>query len=54
MSFHFSNESCQVVSNIVCDVPSETKWNKTQPNLIMRGWATGYSLENNVITIFNK
>jgi hypothetical protein len=54
MSFHFSNESCQVVDNIVCSVPSETKWKKTQPNLIMRGWATGYSLENNVITIFNK
>jgi hypothetical protein len=52
MSFHFKDEPCHVVDNIVCKVPCETKWNKTQPNLVLRGWASGYSINNNILTIF--
>jgi hypothetical protein len=39
MSVHFRN-SCTVVDNVECRVPCETKWNKTQPRLVMRGFAT--------------
>ena len=52
MSFHFSNEKCHVVDNVVCNVPCETKWSKTQPNLIMRGWATGYTIIDGVVNIY--
>lgn len=38
MSIHFRN-SCTVVDDIVCNVPCNTKWKKTQPRLVMEGWA---------------
>ena len=38
MSVHFRN-TCSVVDDIVCLVPCETKWNKTQPRFVMRGFA---------------
>lgn len=38
MSVHF-RDACYVVNDIICEVPCETKWNKTQPNLVMRGFA---------------
>jgi len=28
-----------IAKDIICDVPIETKWNKTQPNIVMRGFA---------------
>lgn len=52
MSFHFGSEKCHVVDDVVCGVPCETKWSKTQPNLIMRGWASGYTIINKVVKIF--
>lgn len=53
MSFHFKSEPCHIVDDVICNVPCETKWNeKSQPNLVMRGWATGYRIEDNVVTIF--
>lgn len=52
MSFHFKKENCIVVSDIICTVPCETKWNKIQPNLVMRGWASGYKIKDDVLTIF--
>ena len=33
MSIHFK-KTCCVVDNIICNVPCETKWKKTQPRLI--------------------
>ena len=39
MSVHFRN-TCMVAENIICEVPCETKWNNTQPRLVMRGYAT--------------
>lgn len=38
MSVHFKGV-CYVVDNIQCDAPCETKWNKRQPYLVMRGYA---------------
>lgn len=46
MSVHFRN-SCTVVDDIECLVPCETKWNKTQPQLIMRGFAKEVTIINN-------
>ena len=39
MSVHFRLR-CYVVDDVDCRVSCETKWNKTQPNLVMRGWAS--------------
>lgn len=50
MSVHFRN-TCTVVDDIECKVPCETKWNKTQPQLVMRGWAKNVSIKNNKATI---
>ena len=38
MSIHFRN-TCSVVNDIQCQVPCETKWKKTQPRLVMQGFA---------------
>lgn len=46
MSVHF-RDSCTVVDDIICNVPCETKWKKTQPRLIMQGWATGVVIKDN-------
>ncbi len=37
MSIHY-RKSCLIVDNVVCNVPCETKWNKQQPRLVMRGF----------------
>lgn len=50
MSVHFKGK-CYKTTNIVCNVPSETHWNKQQPNLIMRGFATKMSIEDDKIII---
>jgi hypothetical protein len=47
MSIHFRGQ-CYVVSNIVCNPSCETKWNSTQPNLIMRGFASRVEVTNGV------
>lgn len=39
MSVHFRKQ-CIPVDNVVCNVPCETKWNKRQPHLVMRGFAS--------------
>lgn len=39
MSVHFKN-SCMVVQNVICLVPCETKWRKTQPRIVMQGFAS--------------
>ncbi len=45
MSVHFRN-SCVVVDNVHCVVPCETKWKKTQPKLVMQGWAKEVKIVN--------
>lgn len=50
MSIHFKGR-CYPASNIICNVPCETKWNKTQPNLVMRGFAKNIRFEGDNIYI---
>lgn len=38
MSVHFRG-SCTVVDDVDCLVPCETKWRKTQPRIVMQGFA---------------
>ena len=44
MSIHFKGK-CSVVQDIECRVPAETKWQSTQPNLIMQGWCIDVLIE---------
>lgn len=44
MSVHFKGV-CSVVEQIECEVPCETKWNKTQPKLVMRGYASSVEIK---------
>ncbi len=37
MSVHFRGK-CTIVNDIICMCPSATKWNKTQPYLVMQGF----------------
>ncbi len=46
MSIHFKG-ACEQVDDIQCEVPCETKWNKTMPQLVMRGWASKITIRNN-------
>ena len=50
MTVHFKKQ-CIVVKDVKCQVPCETKWNKTQPYLIMRGMATKVEIIDNVAYI---
>lgn len=37
MSIHFRGQ-CMVSKNVVCEVSTQTKWNKTQPQLVVQGF----------------
>lgn len=50
MSVHFKGK-CYRAKNVNCKVPSESKWNKGQPKLVMRGFATNIVVKDNVIDI---
>ena len=43
MSVHFRNK-CYPVDNVVCLAPCETKRNKIQPRLVMRGFTTNIEI----------
>lgn len=51
MSVHFK-ETCFVVKDVVCHVPCETKWKKSQPRLVMQGYAIEVVVENEKAYIF--
>lgn len=46
MTVHWQR-MCMVVDDIECRVGCETKWNKTQPQLVMRGWANNVYIDEN-------
>jgi hypothetical protein len=46
MTIHFK-KSCTIVNDVICNVPCETKWNKGQPNLVMRGFAKNVKIIKN-------
>lgn len=51
MSVHF-NKQCFIAKHIKCDLPTESKYNKSQPNLVMQGFATSvYKDKKDVIHI---
>tara|TARA_B110000046_G_scaffold6023_1_gene6338 strand:- start:1499 stop:1705 length:207 start_codon:yes stop_codon:yes gene_type:complete len=50
LSVHYKNK-CIRADDVVCNVPIETKWNKTQPNLVMRGFAGSVEIVDNVAYI---
>ena len=50
MSVHFKNK-CSVVNDIVCKVPCETKWRKTQPQLVMQGFCKNVEIKDGVAYI---
>jgi hypothetical protein len=50
MSIHYKG-ACLRANDVICSVPIETKWNKTQPNLVMRGFAESVEIINNICYI---
>ncbi len=50
MTVHF-RKSCIPVKDIVCNVGAETKWNKRQPYLIMRGFCSDVKVKEGVAYI---
>ncbi len=49
-SVHFKNK-CYIVDNIKCELPTESKINKRQPFVVMRGFANKVDLDNQTNTI---
>ena len=45
MSIHFK-KMCYIVNDIICEVPCETKWSETQPQLVMRGFCKEVNIVN--------
>lgn len=50
LSIHFKGK-CYRVEDIKCNVPTESKWNKRQPHLTMRGWAEEVKIEDGVAEV---
>ena len=50
MTVHWKN-SCIPVNDIVCYAPLESKWNKRQPQLVLRGWASDVCVKDNIAYI---
>lgn len=50
MTVHF-RDSCTLTQNVICQVPCETKWNKRQPNLVMKGKCKEIEIQKDQIII---
>lgn len=50
MSVHFRNK-CMPCQEVICNVPCETKRNRIQPYLVMRGYASNVRYENDTVII---
>jgi hypothetical protein len=46
MTVHFMGV-CNIVDDVECRVGCESKWNKSQPQLVMRGWAYNVHIVDN-------
>jgi hypothetical protein len=44
MTVHFRGK-CHTVKHVRCLVPCETKWNPTQPNIVMQGFAHDVTID---------
>lgn len=50
LTLHY-NKSCIPVKNVVCNVKLETKWNKQQPRVVLRGFSKDIKIINNTAYI---
>lgn len=50
MSVHYRGK-CYRTKDVICKVETETKWNKRQPRLVERGWATSIDIQQDKIVI---
>ncbi len=50
MTVHFRGK-CIPCIDLKCNVPCETKRNKTQPKLVMQGFCKSVTVENNIAII---
>lgn len=50
LTIHWKNK-CIPVRAIKCLVPTETKENKTQPRIVLRGWAESITITNEIAEI---
>ena len=50
ITVHFKN-TCYLVKDIVCEVATESKWNKTQPHLIIRGKCSNLLIKSEIAYI---
>lgn len=50
MTVHFRKQ-CHIVDNVACLVPAYTKWNKSQPRLVMQGFAQGVFIRDDKTAI---
>ena len=50
MSVHYKKQ-CMQCKNVVCFAETETKWNNTQPQLVIRGFASKIEQEGDTIII---
>jgi len=46
MSVHYKGV-CYPCQNVICEAKAETKWNKTQPQLVLQGYSSGLDLIGN-------
>jgi hypothetical protein len=52
MSVHFKKQ-CMQCKDIVCYAPTQSKWNKTQPQLVIQGFASNVELVGDIMYIFD-
>ena len=50
MTVHY-RERCFPCKNVVCEVPTETKYNKQQPRVVVQGFAREIEVDDVTITI---
>jgi hypothetical protein len=50
MTVHYRGV-CIPVKDVKCLVPVETKYNKTQPRLVLRGWAEAVTVHEQLAVI---
>jgi hypothetical protein len=50
ISVHY-RDKCYLTDNIKVSVETESHWNKQQPRLVIRGFSSNVSIEENSITI---
>jgi len=46
ITVHFKGV-CHIVKDIECLAPNGSKWNNTQPRLVMQGWASSVDIKQN-------